>query len=283
MRPLFAAPWGRPVRPLWQPGRPGVTDPAQALAAAARPSARAGSATPRVLLLGGGGALGARVVERLLAGQRFQAVGVWTVQPLRAALRGLVPLAEADWAGFRPDSAVVVFDRARHANGREAAFGQPQPGQLPALAAQLRSLGVTALVVVVPHAPGLLPQALKAGLASLDEGAVAALGFAHLVFMRSAQAGGAGDAAGTAPQRLARWMLGQLHWMVPQGDQPVRTDTVARVAARLALALPQAAPGTRVLPPDVLWAAAQTPASDAVVDDWLAGRVPQHGTARQRW
>jgi hypothetical protein len=84
-------------------------------------------------------------------------------------------------------------------------------------------------------------------------------------------------------QRLARWLLGQLHWMVPQGDQPVRTDTVARVAAHLARALPEAAPGTRVLPPDVLWAAAQTPASETVVDDWLAGRPLAGAHARGRW
>ena len=249
-----------------------MTDPVQALAAAARPTGRAAPALPRVLVLGGGGALGARVVERLLAGRRFQAVGVWTVQPLRVALRGLVPLADADWGGFQADTAVIVFDRVRHANGREEAFGRPQPEDLPSLAARLRSHGVTALLVVVPHAPGLLPQALKQGLASLDEDAVAGLGFAHLVFMRSAQAGSAGGATAPAPARLARWLLSQLHWMVPAGDQPVRIDTVARVAAHLALALPQAAPGTRVLPPEVLWSAAQTPTSDAVVDNWLAGR-----------
>lgn len=260
-----------------------MTDPAQALAAAARPLARAGAGLPRVLVLGGGGALGARVVERLLAGRRCHAVGVWTVQPLRAALRGLVPLAAGDWAGFQPHTAVVVFDRARHANGREAAFGMPQPAALPALAAQLRQLGATALVVVVPHAPGLLPQALKSGLASLDEAAVAAQGFAHLVFMRSAQAGLASAPAAAAPARLAHWLLGQLHWMVPQADQPVRTDTVARVAARLAVVLPQSAPGTRVLPPEVLWAAAQAPASDAVVDDWLAGQPVAPAGARRRW
>lgn len=260
-----------------------MTDPTLALAAAARPLPRAAGALPRVLVLGGGGALGARVVERLLAGRRFQAVGVWTVQPLRVALRGLVPLADADWAGFQADTAVIVFDRVRHANGREEAFGRPQPEDLPALAARLRSLGVTALLVVVPHAPGLLPQALKQGLASLDEGAVASLGFAHLVFMRSAQAGGSGTAPAAAPERLARWLLSQMHWMVPAGDQPVRIDTVARVAAHLALALPQAAPGTRVLPPEVLWSAAQTPASDAVVDNWLAGRGLPGAASRQRW
>jgi nucleoside-diphosphate-sugar epimerase len=263
-----------------------MTDPALALAAAARPAAPTGQSakgSPRVLVLGGGGALGARVVERLLAGRRFEAVGVWTVQPLQAALRGLVPLADSGFAHFRPRTAVVVFDRARHANGREAAFGQPQPDALPALAAQLRAAGVTTLVVVVPHAPGLLPQALKSGLASLDEAAVAALGFLHLVFMRSAQAGPAADATARGPARLARWLLSQLHWMVPQGDQPVRSDTVARVAAQLALALPGAAPGTRVLPPELLWAAAQTPDTDSVVDDWLAGRPLAPPGMRRRW
>ena len=263
-----------------------MNDPALALAAAARPPAPVAATvtgSPRVLVLGGGGALGARVVERLLAGRRCESVGVWTVQPLQAALRGLVPLADSGFARFRPHTAVVVFDRARHANGREAAFGQPQPGDLPTLAAQLKAQGATALVVVVPHAPGLLPQALKSGLASLDEAAVAALGFAHLLFMRSAQAGQGADAAGSGPARLARWLLGQLHWMVPQGDQPVRSDTVARVAAHLALALPRATPGTRVLPPELLWAAAQTPDSDAVVDDWLAGRPLAPPSTRRRW
>lgn len=263
-----------------------MSDPALALAAAARPVLPASpgvNGSPRVLVLGGAGTLGARVVERLLAGRRFEAVGVWTVQPLQAALRGLVPLADNGFARFAAHTAVVVFDRARHANGREAAFGQPQPEALPALAARLRAQGVTALVVVVPHAPGLLPQALKRGLATLDEAAVAALGFEHLLFMRTAQAGQEGDAAGSGPARLARWLLGQLHWMVPQGDQPVRSDTVARVAARLALALPRATPGTRVLPPELLWAAAQTPDSDAVVDDWLAGRPLQPAGVRRRW
>ena len=66
-------------------------------------------------------------------------------------------------------------------------------------------------------------------------------------------------------------MLGQLQWMVPQRDQPVRSATVARVAARLAAGLPESAPGTRVLPPELLWAAAQAPKSDAAVDAWLDG------------
>ncbi|MDH4392271.1 MAG: hypothetical protein QE285_12730 [Aquabacterium sp.] len=70
---------------------------------------------------------------------------------------------------------------------------------------------------------------------------------------------------------------------MPNGDQPVRSDTVARVAAHLSLVLPQAAPGTRVLPPEVLWAVAQTPASDAALDAWLGGQAPQPAAASRRW
>lgn len=259
-----------------------MSNPARALAAAARPAPKRNAAQRRVLVLGGGGGLGSQVVEALLGGRRFAHVGVWTVRPVQPALRGMEPVAEGEWPAFGADTALVIFDRERHANGRDEAFGRPDPADLPALATRLRALGVRVLVVVVPHAPGSLPQALKAGLASLDEGAVAALGFEHLVFMRPAQAAGAAGAA-SAPVRLARWMLAQLQWMVPQRDQPVRSLTVARVAARLAIGLPGQAPGTRVFPPEALWAAAQRPDDDAVVDAWLAGRPLALPPPRQRW
>jgi len=260
-----------------------MSDPAQALAAAARPAPRTRPTPRRVLVLGGGGPLGSQVVERLLAGQGFAHVGVWTVQPLQPALSGLTPVADAGWADFAADTAVIVFDRERHANGRDQAFGRPLPADLPALALRLQRAGVRVLVVVVPHASGALPQALKAGLATLDETAVAALGFGHLVFMRTAQAEDGAAHGLSPPQRLARWMLGQVRWMVPRGDQPVRSATVARVAARLAVAMPATPPGTRVLPPELLWAAAQAPGSDAAVDTWLAGCTPELPAARQRW
>lgn len=259
-----------------------MSDPAQALAAAARPAPKRIASQRRVLVLGGGGGLGSQVVEVLLGGRRFAHVGVWTVLPLQPALRGLEPVAQDQWPAFGADTALVIFDRERHANGRDEAFGRPEPADLPALATRLRALGVRVLVVVVPHAPGSLPQALKAGLASLDEGAVAALGFEHLVFMRPAQLQDERSAA-SAPARLARWMLGQLQWMVPQRDQPVRSLTVARVAARLAVGLPGQAPGTRIFPPEALWAAAQRPGDDAVVDAWLAGRTLELPPPRQRW
>ena len=66
---------------------------------------------------------------------------------------------------------------------------------------------------LLPHAPALLPQSLRAGLASLDEQALAALGFEHLVFVRPAQLGRDAASAHTrrptlaAGHRLARALL----------------------------------------------------------------------------
>jgi hypothetical protein len=227
------------------------------------------------LVVGAGGALGAAVLERLLATAGGGRVGVLVQRPIGAALRGLHALADDDaaMARFGAASAFVVFDRRRHAHGREQAFVRPDPGALPALAARLHAAGVRTLVVVVPHAPALLPMALQQGLASLDEAAVAALGFERLLFMRMAQA--ADDAAPLdAPRRLARWMLSQLRWMIPQREQPVRVETVAAVAAALARRLPGAPPGTRVLPAALLWQAAQQRDVDGLIERWLQGATP---------
>jgi hypothetical protein len=268
-----------------------MLEPLQALSVANRPAAHNAPPSRHVLVAGGGGGLGSAVLERALAEHRFTRVGVLAGAALNPTLRRMHTVAATDaaLAAFAPSAALVVYDRERHANGRESAFVRPEPAGLPALAAQLRQAGVQTLVVVVPHSPALLPAALTLGLASLDEGAVAALDFAHLVFMRMAQAGGAGGAPGSAPQRLAGWMLSQLSWMVPQRQQPVGAATVARVAVELARQLPQSAPGTRVLPPDWLWHAAQAPDSTALatlLQAWLQGRAlpaQARATAGQRW
>jgi hypothetical protein len=237
------------------------------------------------LVVGGGGALGAAVVESLLGAGRFARVGVVVAMPLQPGVRGLQPVADAAaaWRDFGADSALIVFDRERRANGRDDTFVRPAPAALPDWAGRLRAAGVETLVVVVPHAVGRLPQALKAGLATLDEAAVAAMGFARLVFVRSASPDGPGGGRLAPPARLARWMLSQLHWMLPSAEQPVRTSTVAHVAAHLAFVLPHGPAGTRVLAPEWLWVAARRPGSDAPIDAWLAGAPlpPLHG--RPRW
>ena len=256
-------------------------DAQTALAGALRPTSAAASTRRRALVLGGGGTLGAAVLEALLASHRFQDVGVVVASPMRPALRGLQTVADSDAerAAFAPDTALIVYDRERHANGRDSTFVRPQPAGLVAQAQALMRAGATGLIVVVPHAPALLPHALKQGLANLDEGAVAAMGFAQVVFMRMAQAGDGRHpgAARNPPERLAAWMLSQLRWMVPQREQPVRSDTVARVAAAVAFALPHAPHGTRVLPPELLWQAAQQPRAEELAADWLAGRSAATG------
>lgn len=258
-----------------------MADVLQALQAAQRPGATelALRAQPslRVLVVGGGGPLGSAVLEAMLAQAGGATVGVAVHQQITPGLRGLQAVLH-DAPGllaFAPRAAVLVFDRVRHANGRDDAFVRPQPADVLALAKALYAVGVRQLVIAVPHTPALLPQALLHGLANLDEAAVAALGFDHLVFMRMArdgQAQGSETAASAWPQRLADWVLRQLRLMVPVSEQPVRVAVVAEVLASLVYQLPGAAPASRVLPPALLWHAAQGGQVSGLLSDWLAGK-----------
>jgi hypothetical protein len=245
-----------------------MLDVKQALTTAYRKPPRAIATPRRAIVIGAAGALGAAVLEQLLATQRFERVGALVDQPIQPAVHGFAPLRADELAAFNADCALIVFDRQRAANGREAAFVKPEPQTLAALAQQLHAIGVRRLIVVVPHTPSLLPMALQQGLASLDEAAVAALGFEQLVFMRMAQ-NERGAEGLDAPRRLARWMLSQLHWMIPQREQPVRAQTVAKVAAAIAVLCAQAPPATRVVPAALLWQAAQQQDVSALVTQWL--------------
>ena len=119
-------------------------------------------------------------------------------------------------------TALLVFDRERHANERDNAFVRPQPEHLAQIAACLHGQGVQHLIVVLPHDPFGLPKALKRGLANLDGHSVAAL------------------------------------------------------------RLPQHAPGTRVLPPELAWQAAQLADCVLLVEAWLAGTAGQSKRMRGR-
>lgn len=251
--------------------------------------------TRRLLLLGAGGPLGSAVLEQVLGSSAWAGVATLVTQPMAVALRGLeawpvVPgfIAQPPALPWAPDSAVLVFDRergGRHGRpGREAALWRPDPAALTALGRWLVDAGVRELLVVLPHAPGLLPQALRAGLASLDEAALAALGFDHLVFVRPARQGGAEAAAGSALQRLGLNLLRQMHWMVPQRQQALRPARVAAFVAALARALPGVPPGTRVVSPELVWDWAQPGGGAPVLDAWLHGRtLPGAPLAAQRW
>ncbi|MED5620787.1 hypothetical protein [Ideonella sp. BN130291] len=237
------------------------------------PAPRAGT-TRVAVVAGAGGPLGSAVLEQALARGGFAQVKVLATSPVAPAMRGFQALTLDQLADAQPapDTGFVVFDRERHANGREAAFLRPDPAGLAALAQRLRAAGVRRLLVVLPHAPALLPQALKHGLATLDEQAVAALDFEQVVFVRSAQALAAAPAGGLGRlARLGRALLAQLHWMVPQHEQPVRPAKLAALVAALARQLPEAPHGTRVLPPELVWLASQQGDPQALVRAWLQG------------
>lgn len=231
-------------------------DPLQVLRAASRTPPSVGR--PRLLIAGATGALGNEVLRRLAGSSSFARTQVLAREPITEGMRHVQALlAPGDtpeaWPPAQADVAVVLFDPPRLFYDRERALWTPAPAQLPALARWLHASGVRTLAVVLPHAPGRLPEALKRGLATLDEQAVASLGFERLLILRSAQK----PAAERHPHvlgRLAHWMLGIAKYMVPSAEQPVRA---VKVAELLALALRIAPPGIHVAAPEVVWQAAQ--------------------------
>lgn len=210
-------------------------DPLQALQAAQRPVRRDETVRPACFIVGAAGALGGAVLEHALGRGAHREVFVATAEPLQAAPRGLqavvcrgagevaadAPGAQAPQGLPAAPLGLVVFDQPRGRLGREAAFYQPAPQDLLAWAQALRAAGTRELVIVWPHAPALLPEALREGLWNVDEAALARLGFERLFFVRPAQWGASKAAEGSLPERLARTLLGSLRWMVADAHQPV--------------------------------------------------------------
>ncbi len=238
------------------------------------------AATPQgtaLVLVGAGGLLGSALLAQALADGRLASVQALVHAPLGSSVRGLRPVLAPTPQRLRvqADCAVISFERARHSNGRDDVFVMPDAAHLLAWATALRACGVSQLVVVVPHSAALLPGALKAGFATHDEAAVAALGFGQLVLLRAADHGAPADAATSWPARFAAWWLSQLRWMVPPSQQPVRAQRLAALVIELAQLLRRAPEGTRVLPPELMSQAAAHGNARAVLDDWLHHRHVQ--------
>lgn len=250
-----------------------VHDPLQVLHAGLRPAPSA-AAKPRLVIAGATGALGNEVLRRLGGSTRYSHTQVLAREPVTEGVRNVqvreVPGDDpAAWPAVQADEAVVLFDPPRLFYQRERALWTPAPQQLLPLARWLHASGVRTLAVVLPHAPGRLPDAVKRGLASLDEQALAALGFERLLLLRSAQPPGAGAPGRSAPSRLAHWMLGVFKYMIPSREQPVRA---VKVAELLAVALRLAPPGIHVAAPETVWLAAQGD-TGTVARNWLAGTL----------
>ncbi|MDM0115647.1 hypothetical protein QTI66_26085 [Variovorax sp. J22R133] len=242
-------------------------DPLQALQAAHRPVQRP-AALGTLLIAGATGALGNELVRRLAGTHRHAHTRVLAREPVKDGLRGVETLLVQGpmhgWPRVQADVALVSFDPPRLYHDRERALWTPQPEELPALAQWLHACGVRTLAIVQPHEQGRMPEALKRGLASMDEHAVAALGFDRLLFVRSARKPAAARFANPA-ERLAAWMLSISRYMVPSSEQPVRASKVAEFVD---VALRLAPPGVHVAAPEVVWQAAQGEL-DRVVRGWL--------------
>lgn len=244
-------------------------EPIQALQAAARGPARPAPPRSRLVIAGATGVLGNEVLRRLVGLERYGSTEVLAREPIRAALRsvgGRVVEGDdpAQWAPGAADTGLVLFEPPRLFYERERALWTPRPEQLPALARWMRRSGVRTLAVVLPHAQGRLPEALKRGLASLDEQAVASLDFERLLIVRSARQPEPGVARGPL-QATARWMHSVFRYMVPSTEQPVRS---VKVAEFVAAALQDAPRGIHVAAPETVWRAAQGDAREAV-RGWL--------------
>lgn len=238
-------------------------------------------AAPGLVVAGATGVLGAEVLRRLAGSGRFSHTSVMAREPMTTGLSGVsIMLARdapfEDWpAGYGAQVGVVMFEPPRLYYDRERALWTPTPDQLPALATWLRRCGVQTLVVVIPHAQGRLPDALKRGLATLDEHDVAAAGFERVLFVRSAQKAQSPGASGFF-RKTAALMLSTLSYMVPATEQPVRPSKIAEFIEAALRILPA---GTHVASPELLWQAAQSGGKTlngesihSVVQAWLNNR-----------
>ncbi len=254
-----------------------LISPLEALRSALR--SPTGTVLPGLVVAGATGVLGNEVVRRLVGSGRFAHADVLATRLMATGMPsvGIVQVAPASPASWPPlarraGTGVVMFEPPRLYYGRERSLYTPQPEDLPAVATWMRASGVQTLVVVVPHATGRLPDALKRGLANLDEQAVAALSFERLLLVRSARKP---DAVAPANflHRTAAWMLSTLSYMIPASEQPVRPAKLAEVIEAVLRVLPA---GTHVASPELLWQANQSAGNreaaggmQEVVQRWL--------------
>ncbi|WP_096699689.1 hypothetical protein [Polaromonas sp. AER18D-145] len=244
----------------------------QVLQASLRPVSATAAARPSLIVAGATGALGSEVLRRLAGSDGFAHTHVLAHEPMSTGLAqvSIAAVRGEDIAAWpvRPlqvQTGVVMFEPPRLYHDRERALWTPQLAQLPALAQWLRRCGVQTLVLVLPHAPGRLPQALRHGLVSVDEQQVAALGFERVLLVRSAQQQPRAP-GGSLPGKVAAWMLSTFKYMIPAAAQPVRPARLAEFVEVVLRVLPA---GIHVVAPELLWQAVQAPHMQDVVRAWL--------------
>ena len=259
-----------------------------AIHAALRSPGAAAHTRPRLVVAGATGALGSEVLRRLAGHGHYAHTEVLAKEPIKTGLLtvsmvlvGADPAHETieNWPvlPLTAQVAVVMFEPPRPYHDRERALWTPGLEQLLPLAQWLRRCGVHTLAVVMPHAQGRLPDALKHGLASLDEQAVAALGFERMLLVRSAHKMPPPVQTGFF-NKTAAWMLSTLSYMVPQTVQAIRPTRLAEFIEAALRVLPA---GTHVASPELLWQAANPPSANAHTKNGAAASQTQ--TVVQAW
>jgi hypothetical protein len=231
--------------------------------------------TGRLLMAGATGALGNEVLRRLAGAQAWGATQILAREPILQGMRAVAALVVGDeaidqWPAADAGTGIIMFDPPRLYYNRERALWTPQPVQLVALSKWMRRSGVHTLVVVLPHEQGRLPEALKRGLASLDEHAVATLGFERVLFVRT-PAKSTTQSGAAFLDRTAAWMLSIFRFMVPGSEQPPRASKVAEFVAEALRLLP---PGIHLAAPELVWQGTQGDVR-GVVSTWLSGHAGQ--------
>ncbi len=242
------------------------------LQASLRPVAPQAGVKPTLLVAGATGALGSEVLRRLAGSGRFAQTRVLAREPITAGLAqvGIELVGGGDIAAWplpriSAQTGVVMFEPPRLYHDRERALWTPLPGELVSLAKWLRRCGVRTLVLVLPHAQGSLPHALRHGLASIDEQEVVALGFERVLLVRSAQKRTALSGASFL-EKIAFWMLSVFKYMIPSAEQPVRTVKLAEFVDAALRAMPA---GVHVAGPELLSRVVQSPNLQDSVQAWL--------------
>lgn len=229
------------------------------------------AAAESALLLGAGGWLGAALLSQLLAAPYLR-VGAWIDRTehwrgsTHRRVEGLG--SEALLAGseaWQGASAFIVLERGGLSGPRDAVFAVPRPEQLLDLATRLRTTGVQRLVVVLPHLPGSLPEALRHGFADGSEQQLAALGFRQLLLVRSSCDAQSAPTSTGWLQRLADLWWAQLKWMLPSNERPLRSVALARVVVAAARLLPELPGSVFILPQEVASRAVHEPAGIVAV------------------
>lgn len=231
---------------------------------------------PVLIIAGAGGVLGREVARRLIGSMAFEQTVLLTHRPFHAVMRGVVDhCVNAQNPALTPllkaQVGVMMFEPGNSYYDRERSIWTPAPSQVPALAQWMGACGVRTLVIVLPHQPNRLPQALQQGLASLEEHTIATLGFNTLVILRVADARPQAAVKGNLGERLAAWLLGNLKYMIPSHEMPLRASQLAKVVGLIVQRAQEIDSGTFVAGQALLSQAVRGDA-DAIIAAWLGSR-----------